>query len=274
MPKGGDKDCDATISAEAYSKINLHAAKYASELMCGFLIGTVNATGEVQVDDVLPICHSNPVGPIFEVAGGMCESFFPTKDVVGLYYTSDDGEYGNDDTTPYFVDKVCDTIKLNCKDKDKMSCLILTVVTNKINPNPSRTGDEDTADAELAAVDDANDSDNTSQILCLNAYMTINTNNDHSNSLSSSNKKKNIGTRERTASFHSSKVSLGPIKGSTCKQLNNILDSMLIGGKQITIEDVQSHMQNGPGSSPAGEISCKNTHINLECGLLKKDLNK
>ena len=130
------ENCESSIACEAYAKINLHAARYSSELMCGFLLGSVkeaNNTKVVVVEDVLPICHSNPVGPIFEVAGGMCRSIFPGKDVVGLYYTSDDGEYGNHDTTPYFVDKVCETIKGN---NTSGLCLVLTVSVKKINLTP------------------------------------------------------------------------------------------------------------------------------------------
>ena len=83
------ENCDSAISCEAYAKINLHAAKYSSELMCGFLVGSVSESGSkasrVIVEDVLPICHSNPVGPIFEVAGGMCTSLFPDKDIVPFF---------------------------------------------------------------------------------------------------------------------------------------------------------------------------------------------
>jgi len=237
--------CDATISTEAYCKINLHAAKYASEVVCGFLVGSIQAKGagkeaQICVEDVLPICHSNPVGPIFEVAGAMMKSIFPTKQVVGLYYTSVDGDYGNDESTPYFVDKLCDTIKAN-SGKEGV-CLVLTVAVNKINPAPN--------------VDDVESDDDMSSVLCLNAYMT----NTRSDRDSSSSSKRSSG-RERTASFQSTKLSLEAAHG-TGHDMNAVLDQFLLGGKQYGVEDVQSQLAGAPGISP------QNQHINLECGLI------
>jgi len=233
--------CDATITAEAYCKINLHGARYASEVVCGFLVGSIQAKGkeaQIYVEDVLPICHNNPVGPIFEVAGAMMKSIFPAKQVVGLYYTSVDGDYGNDESTPYFVDKLCDTIKAN-SGKDGL-CLVLTIAVSKIIP--------------AANVDDVESDDDMSSVLCLNAYMT-NTRSD-----SSSSSKRSSG-RERTASFQSTKLSLEAAHG-TGHELNAILDQFLLSGKQYSIEDIQSQLAGVPGISP------RNQHINLECGLI------
>jgi len=241
------ENCSASITCEAYAKINLHAARYSSELMCGFLIGSVNGN-TVAVDDVLPISHSNPVGPIFEVAGGMSAELFPGKHVVGLYYTSDVGEYGNHDTTPHFADKVCDTIKLN---NPHGLSLILTVAAGRINPT--------TAD------DDVDVADDTSFILCLNAYVTTNSNNcSGKGGSSSSSSKKGSGNRERTASFHSLRVPLAAA-GESSQSHNAVLDKLLLGQKQLVLEDVQTHMSGKPG-----EVSVKNAHINVEVGLLKK----
>ena len=248
------ENCRAAITCEAYAKINLHAAKYSSELMCGFLVGSVstqddkgNIGSTVTVDDVLPISHSNPVGPIFEVAGGMCSELYPGKDVVGLYYTSDCGEYGNHDTTPHFADKVCDTIKVN---NQHGLCVILTVAAGRINPT--------TAD------DDVDVGDDIASILCLNAYVTNTNTTSGSSGGSSSSSKKSGGNRERTASFHSLKVPLSAV-GGTSQSHNAVLDKLLLGSKQLTIEDVQSHMSGRPG-----EISVKNAHINVEVGLLNQ----
>lgn len=238
------ENCDATITTEAYCKINLHGARYASEVVCGFLVGSIQSKGagkeaQICVEDALPICHSNPVGPIFEVAGAMMKTIFPTKQVVGLYYTSVDGDYGNDESTPYFVDKLCDTIKGN---NGKEVCLVLTVAVNKINPAPN--------------VDDVESDDDMSSVLCLNAYMT----NSMRSGSSSSSKQRGSG-RERTASFQSFKLPLEAIRG-TGQELNAALDQLLLGGKQYGLEDVQSQLAGVPDVSP------QNQHINIECGLL------
>lgn len=62
-----------TISPEAYLKAVLHASKYSSLTVGGFLLGQrQKKDGDVlHIVDVLPINHGNPVGPIFEVAGAM-----------------------------------------------------------------------------------------------------------------------------------------------------------------------------------------------------------
>ena len=212
--------------------------------MCGFLVGSVSESGSkasrVIVEDVLPICHSNPVGPIFEVAGGMCTSLFPDKDIVGLYYTSEDGEYGNHDSTPYFVDKVCDTIKAN---NSNGLCLVLTVATQKINPT--------------SADDDVESEDQISSVLCLNAYLT---NANSGNLTSSSSSKNGHSGRERTASFHSLKVQLLPFN-TTAMNMNSTLDNLLLDRRQLVLHDVQEHMNGN------GDISVKNAIINIDCNV-------
>ena len=238
------ENCDATITAQAYCKINLHGARYASEVVFGFLVGTIltkcsGKEAQISVEDVLPICHSNPVGPIFEVAGAMSKTLYPTKQVVGLYYTSVDGDYGNDESTPYFVDKLCDTIKGN---NGKEVCLVLTIAVNKINPAPN--------------VDDVESDDDIGSVLCINAYMT----NSIPSGSSSSSKQKNTG-RERTTSFQSIKLPLEAAH-ATGRELNAVLDQLLLSGKQHNLEDVQSQLAGVPGISP------QNQHINIEVGLL------
>jgi hypothetical protein len=71
----------ATVSTPAYLKIFLHSAKFSSCAIGGYLIGTIAVGGEYNVTDVVPICHSNPCGPILEISAAMvrhlivCEDF-------------------------------------------------------------------------------------------------------------------------------------------------------------------------------------------------------
>jgi hypothetical protein len=238
------ENCIAAITVEAYTKINLHGARHNSEVICGFLVGSIKTNDsehetEVFVEDVLPITHSNPVGPIFEIAGAMCKSIFPSKQVVGLYFTSFDGDYRNDESTPYFVDKVCDKIKAN---SSSGHCLVLTIAVNKINPTPN--------------VGDVESDDELSSVLCLNAYMTDGA------SRNSSSSRKGTSGRERTASFQSYKMQLKAV-GHDAQVLNSTLDQLLLTGKQHGIEDVQSVI-----SGITGQLTASNQYINVECGIL------
>jgi hypothetical protein len=56
------------VSRQAYGKIFLHAAKYFDSLLIGFVIGH-KIDGKLTVTDVVPVSHSNPAGPILEIAG-------------------------------------------------------------------------------------------------------------------------------------------------------------------------------------------------------------
>jgi Uncharacterised protein family (UPF0172) len=60
----------ALIQTSAYTKIFLHAAKNQSSSVGGYLIGSEN-NGQFNILDVVPICHSSPCGPIFEISAEM-----------------------------------------------------------------------------------------------------------------------------------------------------------------------------------------------------------
>jgi hypothetical protein len=64
----------ATVLTSAYVKIFLHAAKFSSCAIGGYLIGT-STGGEYEVTDVVPVCHSNPCGPILEIAAAMVRHY-------------------------------------------------------------------------------------------------------------------------------------------------------------------------------------------------------
>lgn len=59
------------ISAPAYIKSILHAHKYAFSPVCGILIGQAEGEGEgnkVDILDAIPLFHTIPLAPLFEVA--------------------------------------------------------------------------------------------------------------------------------------------------------------------------------------------------------------
>ena len=63
----------AVIQTSAYCKIFLHAAKYSSSAIGGYIIGTGNSD-QINITDIVPICHNNPCGPMFEIAAEMVSS--------------------------------------------------------------------------------------------------------------------------------------------------------------------------------------------------------
>ena len=60
----------AVIQTLAYCKMFLHASKNSSSAVGGYIVGTVNAD-VLNITDVVPICHSNPCGPMFEISAEM-----------------------------------------------------------------------------------------------------------------------------------------------------------------------------------------------------------
>lgn len=58
------------ISRQAYGKIFLHAAKYFDGVVLGYIVGQ-QSEDKVDVTDVLSVCHSNPAGPILDIAGDL-----------------------------------------------------------------------------------------------------------------------------------------------------------------------------------------------------------
>ena len=60
----------AVIKPSAYAKVILHAAKYPSCPIGGYVIGQGDEE-KITISDVIPMCHSNPCGPMFEIAAEM-----------------------------------------------------------------------------------------------------------------------------------------------------------------------------------------------------------
>jgi hypothetical protein len=77
------------LSRQAYAKVFLHAAKHFDCPLLGYLIGTVSKDSKtVEVADVLPVCHSNPAGPVLEIAGDVADAAFSVGGckVLGIYF--------------------------------------------------------------------------------------------------------------------------------------------------------------------------------------------
>ena len=55
------------IERNVYIKIVLHASKYPSFPVIGFLLGN-EENNEVIVSNLFPIFHSSPLGPLFDIA--------------------------------------------------------------------------------------------------------------------------------------------------------------------------------------------------------------
>lgn len=63
--KGSDKV--VAISPISHAKIILHAVRHSYTSIHGILIGYINGDS-IQVNDVLPVCHSSPTKPILDMA--------------------------------------------------------------------------------------------------------------------------------------------------------------------------------------------------------------
>ena len=238
------QDIQASLSMTAYAKINLHAAKHPG-LCMGYLVGKAELTsggkskgGDVDISDVLPICHSSPVGPIFETAGRMCKSYYPDEDIVGVYYMPDQS-YGNSNKDiPVVLNSLCEVIKGNNKSK---LAIVVTVDTNKINPN---------ADAE-----DIDSDDDPRGILTTDAFL-------HLSRTSSSSGSSGGGNRQRLNSetnLESGRVIISTKDGTSGTVYNNTLDKLLAGMRHLSLIDFQDHMD-----SNRGEMDPRNRGVNVE----------
>lgn len=238
------QNIQAKISLQSYVKINLHAAKHPG-LCLGYLLGEAQLAaegkskgGDVHINDVLPICHSSPVGPILDTAGRMCEASYPENEVVGVYYMPDQS-YGNSNKDiPVVLNSLCEVIKGNNKSKLAM---VVTVDTNKINPN---------TDAE-----DVDSDDDPQGILTTDGYL-------HLSRTSSSSGSSGAGNRQRLNSetnLQSGRVTMGTFSSVSGTVYNKALDKMLAEMRHLDLVDFQEHMD-----SNRGDLDPRNPLIGLD----------
>jgi len=83
-----------TFATDSYVKIFMHASKFPSEAIGGFLLGDdgldglLGFGGETSrrfVTDVLPVYHGTPVGPILDNAAMIVDAMVGKK-IIGFYY--------------------------------------------------------------------------------------------------------------------------------------------------------------------------------------------
>ena len=59
------------ISTIAYVKMYIHASKYpSSSSIGGYLIGS----NDDSIDDVIPVCHNPPIGPILDISASIADN--------------------------------------------------------------------------------------------------------------------------------------------------------------------------------------------------------
>jgi len=108
------------ISRQAYAKVFLHAAKYFDCPLLGYIIGR-EVGDTVEVLDVLPVCHSNPAGPVLELAGDVADhAFSGSGKVLGIYFACE--RLNNESSPAAWVDRVRDGVAAVTGD-----CLVLQV---------------------------------------------------------------------------------------------------------------------------------------------------
>ena len=101
------------MSATAYAKIVLHAAKFPSESVGGFLLGTVYG----GITDVVPVFHETPVGPILSTAAQVVDSMWAGKadeQIIGFYLGSRMATVGDVACQdPFYLEAVMKEIRRN-----------------------------------------------------------------------------------------------------------------------------------------------------------------
>lgn len=101
------------VSATAYAKIVLHAAKFPSESVGGFLLGTVYG----GITDVVPVFHETPVGPILSTAAQVVDSMWAGKadeQIIGFYLGSRMATVGDVACQdPFYLEAVMKEIRRN-----------------------------------------------------------------------------------------------------------------------------------------------------------------
>lgn len=120
------------LSTTAYGKIFLHVAKYFDCPVLGFVIGT-ETDEQVDVVDVLTVCHSVPAGPILEIAGNLADHIaLPSHKVIGIYYACD--RLNNESTPPTFVSNVADGVSalLSRGSSDCCKSMVTLQIKNKL----------------------------------------------------------------------------------------------------------------------------------------------
>ena len=90
------------IDISAYLKIVLHASKYPSEYIGGFLI---SSSSENNISDAIPVYHGSPVAPLLQFAAETASVM--NMHIIGVYFAN---EIASNKTIPLFVERMCETV--------------------------------------------------------------------------------------------------------------------------------------------------------------------
>jgi hypothetical protein len=104
----------------------MHAAKYPSCHVGGFLIGSVGASG-VIVSDVVPAVHGYPVGFVLELGASIANSLCKgteNQQVVGYYFGNDAAD---DEAVPAYVNDVMTDIQATAGSSSSSSWVLARV---------------------------------------------------------------------------------------------------------------------------------------------------
>mmetsp|Transcript_28111 Transcript_28111/g.38654 ORF Transcript_28111/g.38654 Transcript_28111/m.38654 type:complete len:199 (+) Transcript_28111:9-605(+) len=107
---GIGKAAVVNVDSKAYMQIYLHAAKYPSTNIVGFLLGQQKPNGEIIVEDILAICHSYPTASLLEIGALTAEKIgnSSSRKVLGVYYAN---EVLSDYQVPNYVVQIASTVR-------------------------------------------------------------------------------------------------------------------------------------------------------------------
>lgn len=91
----------------AYLKIVLHASKYPSECIGGFLIRNVGSSSDNNISDAIPVYHGAPVAPLLEFAAETTSAM--NMHIIGVYFAN---EIASNKIAPLFVERMCESVAL------------------------------------------------------------------------------------------------------------------------------------------------------------------
>ena len=137
------------LSKTAYLKIMLHAAKYPTTPVCGYLVGpkpgnsdeseesanvsSQKRSSDIDVADAVPIFHTLPTAPMLEASALLVEELYRSKKyaIIGYYHAN---EHATDKTLGITGTMIAERVSQECPN----SCAL--VVNAKELENPKKSG--------------------------------------------------------------------------------------------------------------------------------------
>ena len=114
------------FNLESYAKVVLHALKYPSDSVGGFLIGEIMGQ-DLKVNDVVPVYHGPPVSPILEIASIITQQIFEGKlEIIGIYFAN---ERADSSSIPAYIPSIVAAIEQGSSIK---RCSLVQIDNEKI----------------------------------------------------------------------------------------------------------------------------------------------